>query len=52
MDFNFKKRQQQPKPKKEDCQIEVETRGDRKRIRFKGNCTKEQIEIARSQIGE
>lgn len=38
-------------PKKENCRIRVKKTPQGKEIEFKGNCSKEQIDVARSQIG-
>ncbi len=45
----FQQRRAQPKQESEDCEIEVKQTKTGKKIRFKGKCTKQQMEVLASQ---
>lgn len=40
-----------PKPKSDDCEIEIRNTAQGRKIRFKGACKKEQIQAFASQNG-
>lgn len=51
MEFNsFKKPVQ--KPKNDDCRIKIKSTAHGKEIQFKGNCSKEQIQIAKENLSD
>lgn len=38
------------KPKKENCKIKVKKIGNSRQIEFSGNCSREQIEVAKNNL--
>lgn len=39
-----------PKPKKDDCKIKIKTKNGQKEISFSGECSKEQIQVAKDNL--
>jgi len=50
--MDFAPRRPIPKPKKENCEIDIRNTPSGKKIRFRGKCSKEEIEVARSSNNE
>jgi hypothetical protein len=50
MEFNFKKPMPARQPKGEGCKIKIKNTASGRQIEFSGNCSKEQLEMAKMNM--